>query len=190
MAVLGTAIDKIYPQRNYGLAERILEKGAILSEYAPGTETKAYNFQIRNRIISGLADAVLVVEASEHSGTRGTYEYALKQGKDVFAVPGDLTRPMSIGANQMLRDGANAYLSVDDILASLKLNAMRSSGPDLSELSPTEKSIYLGLKRGEQTVDEIVSVLGIDIATFNRAASDLELKGYIEQGVDGWTICQ
>ena len=84
LAVLGTAISQIYPRRNCGLAKRILEKGAILSEYAPDTETKAYFFQVRNRIVSGLADTVLVVEASKNSGTRGTYDYAVKQGKNIF----------------------------------------------------------------------------------------------------------
>jgi DNA processing protein len=188
VAVLGTAIDKIYPRRNYGLAKRILEKGAIISEYAPGIETKAYSFQIRNRIVSGLADAVLIVEASEHSGTRGTYEYALKQGKDVFVVPGDITRPMSVGTNLMLRDGASPYLSVDDILLSMKLNAIKRPELDLSSLSPLEKAILLEFKHGQQSTDDILEKLDIDMAAFNSAVSQLELNDYVEYRDGIWTI--
>ena len=102
IAVLGTPIDYIYPASNRSLAERILQKGGILSEYAPGTQTRNWHFLERNRIVSGLADALLIVEASDHSGTLTTASLALDQGKDVFVVPGDITRPMSVGCKRLI----------------------------------------------------------------------------------------
>lgn len=188
IAVLGTAIDQIYPRRNCGLAERIIENGAIISEYAPGSEARAYNFQIRNRIVSGLADAVLIVEASKHSGTKGTYEYAVKQGKDIFVVPGDLTRPMSVGANEMLRDGANPYLDYTDILISLGMGESKLER-DISHLAPIAQKIYREIERGNRSADDIVEKLGIGVMDFNRAITTLELEDLVVQDGAGWTIC-
>ena len=105
IAVLGTPIDNIYPVSNRDLAKRILAKGAIMSEYPPGFETRNWHFLERNRIVSGLADALLIVEASDHSGTLTTAALALDQGKDVFVVPGDITRPMSVGCNRLISQG-------------------------------------------------------------------------------------
>lgn len=189
MAVLGTAINNIYPRRNYGLAERILEKGAILSEYAPDTEARAYNFQIRNRIVSGLADAVLIVEASTHSGTKGTYNFAASQGKDIFAVPGDLSRPMSAGANEILRDGANPYLDYTDILVSLGLKDSEQSERDISHLLPVAQDVYRAIKSGVHHPDKIIEKLDIGVMDFNVAVTTLELDDLIVQDGAGWTIC-
>ena len=116
VAVLGTAIDQIYPMRHQRLAEQILAKGAIISEYAPGTPMYPARFLERNRLIAGLAQAVLVVEANERSGSLNTATHALEQGKDLFAVPGDINRPMSRGCNRLLQQGAYPYTGVEDIL--------------------------------------------------------------------------
>lgn len=185
VAVLGTAIDQLYPRSNFGLAQRILEKGAIISEYAPGSETRAYNFQIRNRIVSGLADAVLIVEAALGSGTFGTYDYALKQGKDIFAVPADITRPMSAGANEMLRQGANPYLDVTDILFSLGIYA-RKAKRDLSGLTDIERGVYGLISDGVKDADEIVGRLNISAVDFNCAITTLELGDYVVPLGQGW----
>lgn len=188
--MLGTAIDRIYPRRNCGLAERILEKGAIISEYPPGAETKAYYFQVRNRIVSGLADAVLVIEASTNSGTKGTYDFATKQGKDVFAVPGDLTRPMSAGANEMLREGAHPFIDYTDILINFGMGKnARPPERDLSFLSPVEREIYREIKRGNRQADNIVEKLRIGVVDFNRSITTLELEDLVVQDGAGWTIC-
>ncbi|MBQ1564137.1 DNA-processing protein DprA [Candidatus Saccharibacteria bacterium] len=111
VAVLGTPIDRIYPACNQGLADRILEhSGAILSEYAPEDQVFKENFTFRNRIVSGLADILLVVEASRYSGTMATVSYALNQGRDVYAVPGDIDRVNSVGTNKIIMDGAKMFV--------------------------------------------------------------------------------
>lgn len=115
VAVLGTPIDMLYPRSNESLAERILERGAILSEFAPGSIVRRSNFLTRNRLVAGLADVVLIAEASLHSGTFSTANYANAQNKDVFAVPGDIDSPTSAGCNQLIRDGALVYTELDDI---------------------------------------------------------------------------
>lgn len=117
VAVLGTPIDAIYPRCNLGLAERMLANGgAIISEYAPGDPVCRGNFTYRNRIVSGLADVLLVVEASEHSGTISTVNYALEQGRDIYAVPGDIDRQNSVGTNLLILDGANIFLGAEEFL--------------------------------------------------------------------------
>lgn len=186
---MGTAIDRIYPSRNAGLAKRILDRGAILSEYSPGSETRAYYFQVRNRIISGLADALLVVEASRSSGTKGTYDFANKQGKDIFVVPGDLSRPMSVGANEMLREGAHPYLDVSDILIRFGKVVPPSPERDLSHLSSVEQRIYREIKDGNCLADNIVEKLDIGVVDFNQAITTLELEDLVVQNGAGWTIC-
>ena len=187
VAVLGTAIDNLYPRSNFGLAQRILEKGAIISEYGPGIETRAYYFQIRNRIVSGLADAVLIVEAALSSGTFGTYDFALKQGKDIYAVPADLTRPMSAGTNEMLRQGANPYLDVTDITVGLGLYR-RKETRDLSGLTDTERNIYQLISDGVCDADEIVFRLNISAVDFNCAITTLELGDYVARLDSGWVL--
>ena len=185
IAVLGTAIDNLYPRSNFGLAQRILEKGAILSEYGPGFETRAYNFQVRNRIVSGLADAVLIVEAALGSGTFGTYDFALKQGKDIFAVPADITRPMSAGTNEMLRQAANPYLDASDIL--LRFGMLHHKPErDLSNLSDAERKIYLLIRDGVKDADEIVARLNLSVVDFNCAITTLELDNYVVPIGQGW----
>ena len=188
VAVLGTAIDHLYPRSNLGLAKRILEKGAIISEYGPGFETRAYNFQVRNRIVSGLADAVLIVEASNSSGTLGTYEMAIKQGKDIFVVPADITRPMSAGTNRMLREGANPYIDETDILASLGIKFDNKKEHDLSALSELEVRVYEAIRGGNQAADDIVRKLDISVVDFNCAITTLELGKYVVPVGRSWAV--
>jgi DNA processing protein len=185
IAVLGTAIDNLYPRSNFGLAQRILEKGAIISEYGPGIETRAYYFQIRNRIVSGLADAVLIVEAALNSGTFGTYDFALKQGKDIFAVPADITRPMSAGTNQMLREAANPYIDVSDILIRFSMNKQKVER-DLSGLNEIEREVYRLIEDGIGNADEIVLRLNLTAVEFNCAITTLELGGYVARLGEAW----
>jgi DNA processing protein len=116
VAVLGTGVDVIYPKGNRQLFERILERGVLLSEFLPGTQALAKNFPRRNRIISGMCLGVLVVEAAERSGTMITVRTALEQGREVFAVPGDIRSPLSRGTHQLIRNGAKLVERVEDIL--------------------------------------------------------------------------
>ncbi len=117
VAVLGCGIDRIYPKHHTRLFSEVAEFGAIVTEYAPGTPPNAWNFPARNRIISALSEAVLVVEAGEKSGSLITARYALLQGKSLFAVPGDADSPRSLGCNMLLRAGAMIALSAEDILS-------------------------------------------------------------------------
>ena len=121
IAVLGTSIDNIYPKSHQPLASEIIAKsGAIMSEYAPGERVDTrYSFLERNRIISGLSDIVVVIEAAERSGSLNTATHALGQGKDVFAVPGNITNPYSQGCNKLIKQGAMPYTEPDDILREL-----------------------------------------------------------------------
>lgn len=121
IAVLGSGLDEIYPKQNIGLARNIVQSGGcIISEYPVGTKPEKKNFPQRNRIISGLSSGVLVVEASKKSGALITADFALEQGKDVFAVPGNITSLMSEGCNMLIRDGAKIIRSSGDILEEIK----------------------------------------------------------------------
>ena len=185
IAVLGTSIDRIYPQGNHSLARRILEKGAIISEYAPGFPTKAYCFQMRNRIISGLSDLVLIVEAAKKSGTQGTFEYAIMQGKNVFAVPGDITRPMSAGTNTMLKT-ANPYTDISDILSAIGLRMKDDHTPD--GLADDERRVLLAMRSSHGDVGDAISKSGLSPIDFSRAMTRLELGGHIVLKEGGWTL--
>lgn len=185
VAVLGTPIDKIYPRCNLDLSRRILERGAIISEYPPEHETRAYDFQIRNRIVSGLADAVLIVEASMNSGTYGTYESALKQGKEVFAVPGELTKPMSNGTNDMLRQGAHPFLDVDDIILSFGSNVLYER---LNGLPRGVMNVYAAIQSGYETAEEIMAALKLDARTVSTSLALLELRSLVKNRSGKWSL--
>ena len=120
IAVLGSGIDNIYPKENLELAREIIKnKGCIISEYPFGTKPERLHFPQRNRIISGLSDGVVVIEASKKSGALITAEFALEQGKEVFAVPGDINKKQSEGTNQLIKDGAILLTSATDILENI-----------------------------------------------------------------------
>lgn len=120
IAVLGSGLDIIYPKQNIGLAKEILKRGGcIVSEYPLGTKPEKLHFPQRNRIISGLSKGVLVVEASEKSGALITADFALEQGKDVFAVPGDIGNLLSVGTNNLIKQGAKLVTKYDEILEEL-----------------------------------------------------------------------
>lgn len=119
-AVLGCGVDVCYPKSNKSLYEKLLEKGGILSTYHPGTTPKAGLFPARNRIVSGLSDVLVVIEARQRSGTSITVEMALEQGKDIYAVPGRVTDRLSDGCNKMIKEGAHVFLSPEDFLLDLQ----------------------------------------------------------------------
>lgn len=129
LAVLGTGVDVVYPKGNRQLFERILERGALVSEFLPGTQAFAENFPKRNRIISGMALGVLVVEAAERSGTMITVQTALDQGREVFAVPGDVRSPLSRGTHRLIKEGAKLVGGVEDVLQELRRSVQGLSGP-------------------------------------------------------------
>ncbi len=120
IAVLGSGVDVCYPRENRKLYDSLIQKGMIVSEYPPGMEARAQNFPPRNRIISGMADALLVVEAKRKSGTFITVNMALEQGRDVYVVPGRLTDPLSAGCNELVRQGAEIVCSLEETLKEIK----------------------------------------------------------------------
>lgn len=192
VAVLGTPIDKIYPSQNLGLAKRIIERGAILSEYPPGTETKNWHFLERNRIVSGLSDALIVVEAAKRSGTQQTANDALEQNKEVYAVPGDIFRPSSVGCNRLIYDGAHPITSIDDFLLDfLGASSQKEFRYDLviSDMADSAKQIVAALKDGLTSADEIMSKCGCDVAELNRQTMLLQLRGIIQPcGPSSWIL--
>ena len=195
IAILGTAIDRIYPREHTALAQEIVDKGgAIMSEYGPGAALGAEmrsTFLLRNRLIAGLADVVLVVEAAKRSGALNTAAHAITQGKDVFAVPGDINKPMSQGCNQLIASNALVYANPQDLLDKLfplgrkkKKQKKRFIGG-----SDEEKLVMNELMGGVQDGDEIVEKTGLSVSAYNQAVTMLELKGIIEPlGGNCWAV--
>ena len=186
VAVLGTPIDKIYPISNEGLARRIMEKGAVISEYPVGHETRAYHFLERNRIVTGLAKAVVVVEASARSGTMTTASYASEQGKELYAVPGDINRPMSWGCNNMLQY-AHAYVDFESFV--MDVFGVKIAAHEIASLPEEQAKIVEAIRQGISDGENIAQTLGMSIATFNRHITTLELKNIVRPlGGNQWAF--
>lgn len=197
VAVLGTSIDNIYPKAHFPLAKEIVEKGgAIISEYAPGSNpiTK-FSFLERNRIISGLSDIVVVVEAAEKSGSLNTATHALEQGKEVFAVPGNITSPYSQGCNKLIQQGALPYTEPDDVLKLLfpedfvkKHQKARKNG--LIGDNDVETVILKSLSEGLRSGEDIMSAAKLPPEVFNQTITLLEIKGRVfSLGMNNWGLC-
>ena len=181
IAVLGTGLDKksVYPQTNLKLAEKIIEKGgALLSEYPPGTRGTRFTFPQRNRIISGLSLGVLVVEAKERSGALITAEYAAKQNRKVFALPGPIYSSTSRGSNFLIKEGAKLAGSADDILKELNLPAKERGN---SAMAGTKEEIIIlnALKEGALGVDGLIEKTNLPAAKISGILSVLEIRGKI-----------
>lgn len=191
VAVLGTPINKLYPRSNEQLAKRIVENGgAIISEYPVGTITERWHFLQRNRIVAALADAVVITEASIHSGTITTAGLAQDQGVDVFAIPGDITRPMSAGCNQLIATNkAQIYTDISDVLIALKLAHGRHQCIDLSDLGEIERKIVKAIQGGVSSGEEIIEKLNISASDFSQNITMLEIKGMVlAQGCNEWIL--
>ncbi len=182
LAVLGSGVDVIYPPEHRKLAEAISENGALISDYPLGTQPEGSNFPPRNRIISGLSLATLVVEAGERSGALITAEFALEQNRDVFAVPGNVFSPDSRGPNRLIQNGAFAMLSPQDILNGLDL-AQIEEYKDARETLPadaTEARILMALSFEPVHVDEICNQIGLPVEHVSAALTLMELKGMVQ----------
>ena len=178
VAVLGCGVDRDYPAAHAQLAARICERGLVVSEYAPGVEPAPWRFPARNRIIAGLSLATIVVEARERSGALITADFALDAGREVFAVPGEITSALSAGTNALLRLGATPLTSVDDVFESLGVD-VAASAP--SELGETPIRVLEALGREPSGVDALVRETGLDAAAVATALAELELAGAVAE---------
>ena len=176
VAVLGCGIDRDYPAAHATFAAAIAERSLLVSEYEPGVEPAPWRFPARNRIIAGLCAATVVVEARQRSGALITADFALDEGREVFAVPGEITSALSSGTNGLLRLGATPLTCVDDVLESLGLQRPE---PEKSELSDAAASLLVRLPA---SVDEIVRSSGQDAGSVAAALAELELAGLAGEG--------
>jgi DNA processing protein len=172
VAVLGCGVDRDYPAAHGELARRICVEGLVVSEYAPGVEPAPWRFPARNRIIAGLAQATVVVEARERSGALITADLALEEGREVFAVPGEITSALSDGTNGLLRLGASVVTSAADVL---DVFGLCPAEPETPALSPTAERVLARIRDAPASADELVRALGLDAATVATALAELEL---------------
>ena len=184
VAVLGCGIDVIYPKGNEKLYGAIAERGCLITEFLPKTPALPQNFPFRNRIISGLSLGVLVVEAGERSGASITARLALEQGREVFAIPGRITDPMSAGTNGMIRRGeAKAVCSVSDILEEFgeggAVEEVRAVA--FSDLSPLEQQVVKALQTGEKNEDELLECCAGSVDELIPTLTGLTFSGIIKQ---------
>jgi DNA processing protein len=184
VAVWGTPLDKVFPASNRGLAEDIKDSGAVYSEYLPGDQTAASNFPERNRIISGMAEAVIVIEAGRKSGALITAQCALDQGRELFAVPGWPGAVRSLGTNQLIKQGARLLTSVDDIfeeLPRLRGQLKAREFRQMPELTDVEKHLVNTLSSGPQQFDQLCRTAGLPVAELTEYLLALELRGVIQE---------
>jgi DNA processing protein len=183
IAVLGSSVDQIYPPENRGLAQEIAEQGALISEYPLGTRPDANNFPPRNRIISGFSRGVVIVEAGERSGALITAKFAAEQGRDVFAVPGSILHPGSIGCNTLIQQGAIPLLHVNDILTHLNLEQIHSHQAARAAIpaDPQEAALLRHLNQEPLHLDDLVRQSTLSAPQVAGLLTVMELKGLVRQ---------
>lgn len=183
LAVLGSGVDKIYPPEHRGLAEKIIQRGALVSDFPPGTEPDSQNFPPRNRIISGLSRAVVVIEAGDTSGALITARFAADQGRDVLALPGSIYGPQSRGTNRLIRDGAQILLHPEEILQLLEMTQVveqREARVLLPE-NPVEARLLSALSSEPVHIDEIQAKTALPVEQVSATLVMMELKGLVRQ---------
>ncbi|MGH7196296.1 MAG: DNA-processing protein DprA [Candidatus Saccharimonadales bacterium] len=190
IAVLPSSVTEIYPASHRKLAQRIMESGgALLSEYEPGTTTYPANFIARNRIVSGISDGLLVVEAAAKSGTMHTAGFALEQGKPVMAVPGNITNPMSEGCNNLIKMGARPITDVSDILHELGLTEPKNQATLPIGNTAEEQAILTLIASGTRDGIELQVQSKLTPAAFSQTLTMLEVTGKIRAlGGNQWTL--
>lgn len=186
IAVLGSGVDRIYPAEHRGLADSITARGLVVSEFPPGSAPLPFRFPLRNRIISGLSLAVIVIEASEKSGSLITAACALEQGREVMAVPGNVLSGRNRGGHALLRDGARIVETAEDVVVELGLTARVAPGPEAG--ASTGKSIncedpVLGAMDVGHAydLDALAAACGLDVARLLPRLSELELRGHLRR---------
>lgn len=192
VAVLGSGLDIVYPPENRDLMRRIIESGAVISEYPPGSPPSTLHFPCRNRIISGMSLGTLVVEAGAKSGSLITAGFALDQGREVFAIPGNITNYNSIGTNLLIKDGAKMVLTTDDILDELSFGIVPLEKKkkckrkrNTQQLSQNEKKIISILRIEDLYDQELSDKTSLELTELFEILLDLELKGIIKRSING-----
>ncbi len=182
IAVLGNGIDEIYPKQNQNLAKKIIENGAIISEFLPGTEARPEYFPVRNRIVAGLSQGTLIIEAAAKSGSLITAQYAMDFGREVFAVPGEIFHHQAAGTNQLISDGAHLAQNGQSILDAMGIKAQKI--PKLQIKLPEtgiEHDILQHLKTGQaRHIDEVIRDCGFPGTTVSSHLTLMEMKGWIQ----------
>ena len=187
IAVLGSGIDVVYPPENKKLYKEISQNGAVLSEFPIGTKPESGNFPRRNRIISGLSLGVLVVQATEKSGSLITAEFALEQNREVFAIPGNIGSKLSNGTNKLIKKGAKLVNDVDDILEEIggfigtKTKKQPAAVVNLEQLEPAQRLIYELLINEQLYVDQIIKMSNLNSSEVLTNLLSLEIKGIVNQ---------
>ena len=190
IAVLANGLDSIYPSTHVSLSRDILSKGgALISEYPPDTSARDFQFLERNRIVSGLADAVIITEAASRSGTLSTAAHALNQGKDIFVVPGNITSPLSAGCNALIKQGAQPLTCIDDALSVVIPEGLASQAALHFGATPLENTIIEIIKSGVRDGDEIQQKADVDASEFSTTLTMMEINGIIRAiGGNQWTL--
>jgi DNA processing protein len=198
IAVMGSGHGHIYPPKNKGLYARIAAKGAVISEFEDDMPPLARNFPIRNRIISGLSLGLIVVEAARNSGALITADFALEQGREVFAVPGKISSATSSGTNELIKDGARLIQTADDCLEALKLHQIRSPGADVKDqidgkiarmtrayiynsLTEDERKVYKALSDEPVHIDDVVKDSKVEPRRIAKVLLSLQMKRVIKE---------
>lgn len=189
IAILANGLHRIYPATHKGLAEEIVRKGgAIISEQELGVEAHKYHFLTRNRLVSGLADAVIITEATDRSGTFSTVMHAMNQNKEVFAVPGPITSLLSAGPNRLIQDGVHVALEAKDILDIIAPQLKTQTLLPLGD-TPLEVQIIELIQQGIRNGEELQKQSGVESSEFLQALTMMELKGTIRNaGANTWML--
>jgi DNA processing protein len=188
VAVVGSGPDTVYPRRHAELWEQVAARGAIISEWPPGTPPDAFRFPLRNRLIAALSEVLVVVESRERGGSLITAREAAERGVDVFAVPGALESRASAGTNRLLRDGASPAIEIDDVLVALGLDHRRAGRSRVDPRPPPRGTEVLALDRCREapaTVDSVAQDLGLSVAEAALALARLERSGWLYES-GGW----
>ncbi len=194
IAVLANGLDKIYPSQNEGLAEKIIESGgALISEYPEGVPSYPNQFLERNRIVSGLCAATIIIEAPERSGSLATAKFAIEQGREVFVIPGPANHPNYIGSHRLIRDGARLIASTKDVLEDLNIEIkkeLQSDFNDNDEFSKIHSQILKAVSQAGEplNIDKISQLTKLNSQAVNQSIAFLVINGKIKETERGYTI--
>lgn len=190
IAIMAGGLDQIYPSNHRGLAKEILEKGgALISEYEPGISPRKHQFLARNRLVSGLSDAIIVTEAGARSGTIATVTHALDQNREVFAVPGNITSPLSLGPNRLLLQGAQPLTTAEEVLQSIAPNLLEQQTSLPLGQTPLESTLIQLIQEGVRDGDQLQQQSGASAADYSLSMTMLELNTIIRPlGGNQWTL--